>query len=128
VEVRAVTPPTLGEPLGAICRHHRKLLVVDGEYASTGGVCIADGWLVVSPATGLAYRDTAVAVRGPAVADVEQAFAGVWDETGVPLPEEERPHPERVPAAGEAQARVVQEAPPPPGSQSSAPITPAPTW
>jgi cardiolipin synthase A/B len=64
VDVRAVNPPTLGGPLGAIRRDHRKLLAVDGEYASTGGVCISDGWLVTSPETGLPYRDTAVGIRG----------------------------------------------------------------
>ena len=63
VEVRAVNPPTFGTPLGVIRRDHRKLIAVDGEYASTGGVCISDGWLVTSPETGLAYRDTAVSVR-----------------------------------------------------------------
>ena len=38
------------------------------------------------PETGLAYRDTAVSVRGPAVADIDRAFAGVWDESGEPWP------------------------------------------
>ena len=111
VEVRAVNPPTVGTPLGVVRRDHRKLIGVDGEYASTGGVCISDGWLVVSPETGLAYRDTAVAVRGPAVADVEQAFAGMWDETGDPLPDEERPRADRIPAVGEAAARIVVQEP-----------------
>jgi cardiolipin synthase A/B len=111
VEVRAVNPPTLGAPLGAIRRDHRKLLAVDGEYASTGGVCISDGWLVRSPETGLPYRDTAVSVLGPAVADVERAFAGVWDETGKPLPAEERPRAEDIPAAGEEPVRVVVQEP-----------------
>ncbi|MGF1472872.1 MAG: phospholipase D-like domain-containing protein [Rubrobacteraceae bacterium] len=77
VEVRAVNPPTLGKPLGVARRDHRKLLAVDGNYASTGGVCISDGWLVRDPDTGLVYRDTAVSVRGPAVADVERTFASL---------------------------------------------------
>jgi cardiolipin synthase len=111
VEVRAVNPPTLGAPLGAIRRDHRKLLAVDGEYASTGGVCISDGWLVTSPETGLAYRDTAVSLSGPAVADVDRAFASVWDETGEALPEDERPRAERIPAAGEEAVRVVVQEP-----------------
>jgi cardiolipin synthase len=110
-EVRAVNPPTLGAPLGVIRRDHRKLLAVDGEYASTGGVCISDGWLVTSPETGLVYRDTAVGIRGPAVADVDRAFAGVWDETGEALPEDERPRADRIPAAGEESARVVVQEP-----------------
>jgi cardiolipin synthase len=111
VEVRAVNPPTLGAPLGMIRRDHRKLLAVDGEYASTGGVCISDGWLVRSPETGLAYRDTAVSVLGPAVADVDGAFAAVWDETGEALPEDERPRAEEIAPAGEQAVRVVVQEP-----------------
>jgi cardiolipin synthase A/B len=111
VEVRAVNPPTLGAPLGVIRRDHRKLLAVDGEYASTGGVCISDGWLVTSPETGLAYRDTAVSIRGPAVADVDRAFAVMWGETGEALPEVERPRADRIPAAGKEAVRVVVQEP-----------------
>jgi cardiolipin synthase len=112
VEVRAVNPPTLGTPLGMIRRNHRKLIAVDGEYASTGGVCISDGWLVVSPETGLPYRDTAVSIHGPAVADVERAFAGVWAETGEPLSDEdERPRAEQIPFAGEQSVRVIVQEP-----------------
>ena len=73
VEVGAVNPPASGPPFGAIRRDHRKLIVVDGEYASTGGVCISDGWMVRSQETGLPYRDTAVSLRGPAVADIDNA-------------------------------------------------------
>jgi cardiolipin synthase len=111
VEVRAVNPPTLGAPLGVIRRDHRKLLAVDGEYASTGGVCISDGWLVRSPETGLAYRDTAVSIRGPAVADVDRAFAAVWGETGEALPEDERPRAEGIASAGGQSVRVVVQEP-----------------
>jgi cardiolipin synthase len=111
VEVRAANPPTLGTPLGVVRRDHRKLLAVDGTYASTGGVCISEGWLVRSPETGLAYRDTAASVRGPAVADLERAFAGAWDEMGQPLPEEERPPAESIPPAGDEAVQVVIQEP-----------------
>jgi cardiolipin synthase len=111
VDVRVVNPPTFGSPLGAIRRDHRKLLAVDGEYASTGGVCISEGWLVTSPETGLPYRDTAVGIRGPAVAEVERAFAGVWDETGEALPKDARPSADHIPAAGDEPARVVVQEP-----------------
>ncbi len=111
VEVRVVNPPTLGTPLGVVRRDHRKLLAVDGTYASTGGVCISEGWLVRSPETGLAYRDTAVSVRGPAVADLERAFAGAWDETGEPLPEEECSDAAGIPPAGDEAARIVIQEP-----------------
>jgi cardiolipin synthase len=92
-------------------RDHRKLLAVDGTYASTGGVCISEGWLVRSPDTGLAYRDTAVSVRGPAVGDLERAFAGAWDEAGQPLPEEERPGAENISPAGDDEVRVIIQEP-----------------
>src|SRR5919107_203917 len=111
VQVKAVTPPASGPPLGAIRRDHRKLLVVDGEYASTGGVCIADGWMVRSKETGLPYRDTAVSVRGPVVADVNRAFTSLWGELVEELPNEERPEPGDIQAAGETSARLVIQEP-----------------
>ena len=90
VEVRAVNPARVGPPLGAIRRDHRKL-AVDGEYASTGGVCISDGWMVRSQETGLPYRDTAVSLRGPAVADIER-FCRRVGRDGNGVPDDERPH------------------------------------
>jgi cardiolipin synthase A/B len=111
VEVKAVNPPASGPPLGAIRRDHRKLLCVDGEYASTGGVCIADGWMVRSKETGLPYRDTAVSVRGPVVADINRAFTSLWDEMVGELPEEERPDPKEIEAAGETPARLIVQEP-----------------
>ena len=111
VEVRPVNPPSLGSPLQAIRRDHRKLVAVDGEYASTGGVCIDEGWMARDGETGLPYRDVAVSVRGPAVADLEGAFAGVWDETGGALPDNERPRAEDIPRAGDEAARVVVQEP-----------------
>jgi cardiolipin synthase A/B len=111
VEVKAVNPPASGPPLGVIRRDHRKLLVVDGEYASTGGVCIADGWMVRSKETGLPYRDTAVSVRGPVVADINRAFTKLWGELVERLPDDERPDPEEFEAAGETPARLVVQEP-----------------
>jgi cardiolipin synthase A/B len=110
-EVRPVNPPTFGAPLGAIRRDHRKLLAIDGTYGSTGGVCIDDGWMVTSPENGLPYRDTAVSVRGPAVADLDRAFAGVWDECGARLPDAQRPEAGGIPPAGDEDARVVIQEP-----------------
>ena len=111
VEIKAVNPPASGPPLGAIRRDHRKLLAVDGEYASTGGVCIADGWMVRSKETGLPYRDTAVSVRGPVVADINRAFTSLWGELVGELPEEERPGPGDIHAKGEKFARLVVQEP-----------------
>jgi cardiolipin synthase len=111
VEVRVVNPPAAMSPLRVFERDHRKLLAVDGRYASTGGVSVADLWLERSPETGLPYRDTSVGVRGPAVADLERAFAGVWDLSGAPLPREELPAPESIARAGGQDVRIIVQEP-----------------
>jgi cardiolipin synthase A/B len=112
VEVRVVNPPSLYRGVRRFLeRDHRKLVGVDGLYASLGGICIADGWLERSSETGLIYRDTAAKVCGPAVADVERAFAGVWDLHGELLPDEERPDAAGMPPAGEKATRVVIQEP-----------------
>ena len=58
-------------------RDHRKLLIADDLAAVVGGLCIADHW---SPAErgGGGWRDTALLVRGPAVADLQLAFERMW--------------------------------------------------
>jgi cardiolipin synthase A/B len=111
VDLRLVNPPSLARPLAVIRRDHRKTLCVDGRYASAGGMCIAEDWLERSPKTGLPYRDTAIGIHGPAVADVERAFAGAWDQFGEPLPREERPEVADIPAAGDTAVRVVAQEP-----------------
>jgi len=59
-------------------RDHRKLLAVDSESGIVGGLCISDNW---SPSSlgGYGWRDTALEVHGPVVADLEAAFDAMWD-------------------------------------------------
>lgn len=111
IDVRVINPLWVGAPLEVINRDHRKSLGVDGVYASVGGVCIADPWLARSPVTGLPYRDTAVRVEGPAIADLERAFADVWATAGSPLPDDEQPNLAEIEPMGRAKARVVAEEP-----------------
>lgn len=62
-------------------RTHRKLLIVDGESAITGGFCIWDKGL----GDGLRpdeWRDTNVRFRGPAVIAAQQAFVEQWIAAG----------------------------------------------
>ncbi len=58
-------------------RNHRKLVVVDGHIALTGGMNLA--WPYIGPPN-LApfWRDMSVMVEGPAVADLEAIFASDW--------------------------------------------------
>lgn len=111
VDVRVVNPPQAFDPLAVLRRDHRKLLAVDGTYASVGGVGVADAWLQHDEDTGLPYRDTCVAVSGPAVADIEEAFAGVWALNGAALPAAERPASDSIAATGEMPVRVVIQEP-----------------
>lgn len=58
-------------------RTHRKLLIVDGETAFTGGVGIADQWggHAQDPDH---WRDMHFRVRGPVVAQMQAAFIDNW--------------------------------------------------
>jgi len=76
-------------------RNHRKIVVVDGRVAFTGGFGIHDQWL----GNGLSkeeWRETNVRVRGPVVLAMQQAFAENWQESGgALLPPEAFPEPDR---------------------------------
>ncbi|HEY6940984.1 phospholipase D-like domain-containing protein [Dokdonella sp.] len=90
-DVRAYNPPRLASPFGWLSRDHRKLLVVDQTVGFVGGICVSGTWLG-DPARGIdPWRDTAVAVRGPAVAELAHAFADVWSQLGTPLPADAAP-------------------------------------
>jgi cardiolipin synthase len=85
VEVRCYNPPTPASPLGWLSRDHRKMLGVDGTVGFVTGLCVGQAW-VGDPARGVApWRDTGVEVRGPAVQQIEAAFAQMWALLGEPL-------------------------------------------
>jgi len=65
----------------ALLRNHRKIVVIDGIVAITGGFGIRDEWLGDGVAPGQ-WRDTNVRFTGPAVHDAHQAFAENWQEAG----------------------------------------------
>jgi cardiolipin synthase len=109
-QVRVFNPPTLGKPLGWISRDHRKVLVVDGEQGFLSGVCISEKWLG-DPARDVApWRDTGVALRGPAVAELEAAFGRSWKFIGEPLPAWPVLAPPEQPA-GEVSLRLIATQP-----------------
>jgi cardiolipin synthase len=62
-------------------RNHRKLVVVDGRVAITGGFGIRDNWLGDGVHDG-SWRDVGVLVEGPAVRGATQIFAENWLEGG----------------------------------------------
>lgn len=107
VDVRSYNPPQLLSPFSWLSRDHRKVLVVDNEVGFVSGLCIASSW-VGDPAHRLEpWRDTGVEIHGPAVADIERAFARTWALTGPPIA-----GPESEPAAaGDMHVRIVSSEP-----------------
>jgi cardiolipin synthase len=89
VEVRCYNPPRLGNPISWISRDHRKVLCVDGQIAFTGGLCIGDDWVGDPDRNIPAWRDTAIVIKGPAVADIDVAFADSWKTEGKAIPARE---------------------------------------
>jgi cardiolipin synthase A/B len=84
-----------------LVRDHRKLLVVDGEVAYTGGMGLTDEF--DPPDATSAWRETGLEVRGPCVGDWQQVFAETWRRSSdVPLPRLRSAAP-----AGDQRGRVV---------------------
>jgi cardiolipin synthase len=83
--LRAFNPPgiRLGDPFGALQRDHRKLVVVDGEVAWIGGMCVGLEW--AGTRTQAPWRDTGVSIRGPAARSAALAFERVWSAVDRPI-------------------------------------------
>lgn len=111
VDVRAFNPPRLDEPLGWVTRDHRKCLVVDGEVAFVTGLCVGQMWEGAPEKGRGPWRDTGVEIRGPAVAEVADAFVDSYEAVGGELPPEELPSEEPLPEAGTVHVRVVAARP-----------------
>jgi cardiolipin synthase len=58
-------------------RNHRKLLVVDGQIGFVGGMNLTNDYASVQEG-GQGWRDTAVKIDGPAVAQLETLFRQMW--------------------------------------------------
>lgn len=84
-DVRTYNPFDPLAPFAWINRDHRKLLSVDGNVGFVSGVCVSGLWLGDRARAREPWRDTGIALRGPAVADLIRAFADTWSELGEPL-------------------------------------------
>ncbi len=111
VEVRCFNPPRVDSPIGWISRDHRKVIAVDGRIAFVTGLCIGQMWLGYPKRAIAPWRDTGVEIRGPAVADIESAFAEVWGVAGMPLPPDEVPARDHIEPAGAVALRVIATVP-----------------
>ena len=110
-QVRRFNPPHIDSPFGWLTRDHRKLIAVDGEVGFVSGLCVSSKW-VGDPAQRIEpWRDTGIEVRGPAVADIEDAFAQVWTATGAPLEAADLTPPSSMAPAGDVSLRVLATVP-----------------
>lgn len=65
-----------------IPRDHRKIVVIDGRVAYTGGMNVADYYIDGIPGIG-EWHDLHMRIDGPAVDDLQRIFAQIWQkETG----------------------------------------------
>ncbi len=77
VDIRPFKPVRLSQGLRHLLRRdHRKILVVDGEVAFTGGVNISAHW--APPGQGGNWRDDVLRIEGPAVHVLERRFLATW--------------------------------------------------
>lgn len=92
-------------------RTHKKILVVDGTEGFTGGMNIAsENVLATSPPPAHPVRDIHFSVRGPAVAQLAEAFARDWSFTSGETLDLATWAPD-APRAGDAHARVATSGP-----------------
>ena len=97
IEIVKVDPVTFPWINHMFSRDHRKIVVIDGKIAYTGGINVADYYLEGIDGVG-EWRDMHSKVEGEAVAELQKIFIDMWyQETGeriegeayYPSPEEE---------------------------------------
>jgi cardiolipin synthase len=115
-------------------RDHRKLVVVDGEVAFTGGINISDVYSSgSSPGSGLrrgsglgsggaafsggsgsrgsiGWRDTNIRIEGPAVQQLQRLFLETWQKQGGPALEERNWYPAGK-RQGDHPVRIIDSGP-----------------
>lgn len=92
-------------------RSHRKILVVDGTVAYTGGINITDdysGSFRNKDPDLRGWRDTHIQIEGPGVAEFQRLFLEYWRDLGDAAPEAPTFYP-KLPARGDQFVRVVTD-------------------
>jgi cardiolipin synthase A/B len=88
-------------------RTHRKILVVDGKVAFTGGLGISKEWLG-NARNSAEWRDTQVRVTGPVVDQMQAIFAEDWTYTTGEILAGEKFYPKRDGPGGLVQAQAIK--------------------
>ena len=80
IDVRIFDPLHFPWIQNMLHRDHRKIVVVDGKAAFTGGMNIADYYERGTQRTGR-WRDMQIRLEGPVVDEFESIFAKIWEKT-----------------------------------------------
>lgn len=78
--VEFVKPVKLNKLRKVHLRTHRKVLILDGKSAFTGGICIDDAWQGNADRPDR-WRETMIRVDGPVVRQMQVAFSRAWFES-----------------------------------------------
>ena len=109
VKVARYLPPRLLPPNFSLnLRNHRKILVVDGERAFTGGMNIRVKHLVQAVRPHHGVIDMHFELRGPIVAQIESVFRADWEFCSGEVLTVSEPSTD---VAGEAECRVIVDGP-----------------
>jgi cardiolipin synthase A/B len=112
VEVRGFNPPRYDEPFGWFNRDHRKMISVDGQLGFVMGLCVGRDWVGRPEKNIEPWRDTGVEIKGPAVADMDAAFARVWETAcGETIPRADLGDRDSIEPGGDVAVRVVATEP-----------------
>lgn len=88
VEFHSTSPPGTSGPWLQLRFDHRKILIVDGTLAITGGVNVSRGCSLKGFGAkngnkpSVTWRDTDVQIEGPAVAQLQKLFLDTWQQLG----------------------------------------------
>lgn len=106
VQVEWFRKPLMKSPFKSNHRLHRKVCVVDGRVAFTGGVGIAEEWCG-DARNEHEWRDTHLRIEGPAVDGLQSAFIQDWAESDRPLYDDRDEFPVQ-PQVGTSTVQIVR--------------------
>lgn len=109
VAVELYRPPAFKNLVHFNNRTHRKILVIDGEVAFTGGAGIADAWNG-NAEDETTWRDNQYRITGPAVGGIQGAFMDNWMQCHAEVLKEEAWFPP-LKKAGNVKAQVFLSGP-----------------
>ncbi len=79
IEIVQYDPLTFPFVNHVFSRDHRKIVIIDGQTAYTGGMNVADYYIDGLPEFG-EWRDMHIRIEGPAVDELQRIFISMWEK------------------------------------------------